>query len=122
MSSSPSNPFGYAPGELLRLAGVALNVRGNLYFGPPSGVFVSIVPTSLAPGESADLVLNWGGTPITEWGRASGYLLYDDVAGVTWRTDYRVREDGRRFIEVVKAGKLEELGDVGYDFPPRSRS
>jgi len=41
--------------------GVALNVRGKLFFPPPSGVVVPIVPTSLAPGESADLRFNWGG-------------------------------------------------------------
>ena len=83
--------------------GVALNVRGQLHFGPPTGAFVAVVPTSLAPGESADLVLNWGSAPISGWKGASGFLLYNDIAGVRWRTDYRVREDVRRSIEVVKS-------------------
>ena len=101
--------------------GVALNVRGTLYFPPPSGVSVQIVQTSIGPGKSADLRFNWGGGPTEEgWDRARGYLLYKDIAGVTWRTDYRFHQDLRRYLEVLQSGKLDDMDDVGVSFPPRS--
>jgi hypothetical protein len=96
-------------------------VRGKLYLPPPSGVVVQIVPTSLGPGESTDLRFNWGGGPTEKgWDRARGYLLYEDIAGLTWRTDYRFRQDMRRYLEVLRSGKLNEIGDIGLDFPPHS--
>jgi hypothetical protein len=99
--------------------GVALNIRGRLYF--PEGTTVSVVPTSLGPGDSTDLRINWGGEPRGgSWANARGYLLCEDVVAVTWRTDYAYREDRRRYIEVLQIGQLDELGEVEQDFPPAS--
>jgi hypothetical protein len=98
--------------------GLAINVRGTLYFAGPGGVSVELVPTSLAPGESEYMRINWGGPPITQWADARGFLLYDDIAGETWRTDYVVRAVNRRYLEVLQTGRLRDLGDVERDFPP----
>ena len=101
--------------------GVAINVRGTLYLAGPSGASVELVPTSLAPGESEYMRINWEFQPLNhwaEWADARGFLLYDDIAGETWRTDYVVRAVNRRYLEVLQTGRLRDLGDVERDFPP----
>lgn len=80
--------------------GVALNVCARLDFGPPGGVFVESVPTSLAPGDRADLRLNWGGVPQTDWHNVSGAIHYEDVVGALWRTRFRIWIDGRMMVRV----------------------
>jgi hypothetical protein len=80
----------YAGGEWRRLLpiknvgpGTALNVRGRLAFGPPSGVTVEFIPTSLAPGDTADLGAHWDAPmrPEEEWAGLTGVLEYEDISG-----------------------------------------
>jgi hypothetical protein len=80
--------------------GAALNVKGQLTWGPPSGMTVQIVPTSLGPGDFQDLRLHWE-YPQRDWESVRGWLDYEDVAGGRWRTNFRIYlEGGRRYVDV----------------------
>jgi hypothetical protein len=76
--------------------GGALNVLGELDFGPPTGVKLRIIPTSIGPGESADLRLHWASPPrpIAEWRAVKGTLDYDEINGNGWRTTFSLDYDG----------------------------
>jgi hypothetical protein len=82
--------------------GVALNVRARLEWPAPGGVNVETVPTSLAPGDSADLRINWGGKAETDWSNVVGTLTYEDVAHVVWQTDFHITTKtlNRRIVDV----------------------
>ena len=76
--------------------GGALNVLGELDFGPPSGVKVRIIPTSIGPGEAVDMRVHWASEPRPrdEWKRVKGTLDYDEINGDGWRTTFLLDYDG----------------------------
>ncbi len=83
--------------------GVALNVRGELNFGPPTGVHVKFMQTTFAPGDERDLLIEWSGQPQPgqDWIGVVGKLDYEDIRGHTWQTYFRIyEEDGRRRLRV----------------------
>ncbi len=108
----------YADGEWRRLLpiknvgpGTALNVRGRLDFGPPSGVTVEFVPTSLAPGDATDLGAHWDAPmrPEVEWAGLAGVLEYEDVGRRPWRSSFRWRDqNGVRYVTSVNVELLSE--------------
>ncbi len=101
----------YAGGEWRRLLpiknvgpGTALNVRGRLSFGPPTGVTVEFIPTSLAPGDSIDLGAHWDAPmrPEAEWAGLTGVLEYEDVSGRPWRSSFRwMDRNGVRYVTAL---------------------
>jgi hypothetical protein len=115
-----SGPYAGRRNEVLPLKnsgpGIAFNVAGKLYFSDESGVHVDTVEMSLGPGDVADVRFNWRGEARGgSWHAARGYLVYEDVADVRWRTEYEIREEGpdnsrRRFVRVGRIGKDDELG------------
>jgi hypothetical protein len=88
--------------------GVALNVRARLDWPAPAGVHVESVPTSLAPDDSADLRINWGVQPRTDWADVSGTLTYSDITGAVWQTQFRVSLGNfdRRIVDVGETIRL----------------
>ncbi len=87
--------------------GAALNVKGSLNFGPPSGVQVDILPTSLGAGERDDLRVHWLAAPRAEWPRVQGTLDYDDIYGGRWRTVFIIKEgDKARVVDVAQVVKM----------------
>jgi hypothetical protein len=97
--------------------GAAVNIRGRLQLTGLGGQFVDIVPTGLAAGEERDLALSWM-APLTDgWSDARGALVYEDVSGQAWRTDFLVRVAGFRSFEVTGSGTVEEYGSL-EDAPP----
>jgi hypothetical protein len=83
--------------------GVALNVRARLDWpARAGGVHVESVPTSLAPDDSADLRINWGVEPRTDWADVSGALTYSDITGAVWQTQFHVSIGNfdRRIVDV----------------------
>jgi hypothetical protein len=72
--------------------GAALNIRGELRWGPPSGIFVELVPTSLGRGERDDLRVHWATPAPEDWTRVTGELTYDDIAGNKWTTLFEITE------------------------------
>jgi hypothetical protein len=82
--------------------GAALNVAGALNWGPPSGVTVDILPTSIGSGDREDLRVNWASTPRQEWTRVEGTLEYDDVIDRRWQTRFVIEDkDGVRTVQVT---------------------
>lgn len=75
-------------------AGPALNIQGQLAAGPPSGTTVGLVPTSLTPGESRDVVVDWLGASPFHFASVAGTLDYEDIAGGRWRTEFVFDEFG----------------------------
>jgi hypothetical protein len=87
--------------------GAALNVRGELNFGPPSGTYVAIIPTSLASGDREDLGVHWDASARDDWDSLTGMLDYEDVQGGRWRTDFGVNEEnGVRYVHVNSVAPL----------------
>lgn len=88
--------------------GVALNVRARLDWPAPAGVYVESVPTSLAPDDSADLRINWGVQPRTDWAGVSGALTYFDITGAVWQTQFHVSIGNfdRRIVDVGETIRL----------------
>jgi hypothetical protein len=88
--------------------GVALNVRARLDWSAPAGVHVESVPTSLAPDDSADLRINWGVQPRTDWADVSGALTYSDITGAVWQTHFHVSIGNfdRRIVDVGETIRL----------------
>ncbi len=76
--------------------GAALNVRGRLDFGPPTGVKVDLIPISLASGDVEDVGVHWDGTPRAgaEWDGLRGVLEYEDATGQSWRTPFEIEVRG----------------------------
>jgi hypothetical protein len=82
--------------------GLALNVRGRLRWGPPSGTQVPFVRMNLGPGDYQEIQINWGegGAFGNEWDNMRGVLHYEDVLGRAWRTEFTIGVEGRRQIVV----------------------
>jgi len=91
--------------------GVALNVLAQLRWGPPSGILGETVPTSLAPGESSDLVIRWNGAPREEWRQVAGKLYCNDSSGALWETDFRIYQEGRRHLIEVRGTRMIKRAD-----------
>jgi hypothetical protein len=115
---APRDPWGMADKRSWRSflpvtnggSGVALNVRARLEWGPPSGVFVETVPTSLGPGESRDLTIP--GQPPEDWGQqVRGLLHYGDTPGPTWETRFRIYRDGNRYLVEVQETRMLKAAD-----------
>jgi hypothetical protein len=82
-------------------SGVALNVRGRLMWGPPSGTHIPLVRANLGPGDHQDMRINWaGGSKQLEWHGVSGFLDYEDATNRQWRTEFTIEIEGRRQIRV----------------------
>jgi hypothetical protein len=100
--------------------GIAHNVTGYLRF--TDGVFVPIVPLTIQPGQTLDASFDWGGSPRQDqWKDARGFLVYDDVAGETWLTEYYVRQSNQGlFFDFEASGRLREFGNLHdrYDIRP----
>jgi hypothetical protein len=98
----------YADGEWMRLfpvknigSGLALNVTGSLKWGPPSGVHVDMLPTSVGPREREDLRVHWDAPTRNEWQRVQGTLDYGDGVGRRWRTTFQIlTRNGARYVQV----------------------
>lgn len=60
------------------------------------------MPTSLAPNDSTDLRINWGGQRLTDWDNVTGRLTYRDIHGGMWQTEFQifVANLGRRFVNM----------------------
>jgi hypothetical protein len=87
--------------------GPALNVRARLeYGGRGSGTVVQTVPTSLAPNASADLRLN--SKAPSDWSNVAGGIVYEDVSGGLWQTDFRITQEGGHIGESgsIEGGRL----------------
>ena len=87
--------------------GPALNVRARLeYGGRGSGTVVQTVPTSLAPNASADLRLNGKAPP--DWSNVAGGIVYEDMSGGLWQTDFRITQEGGHIGESgwMEGGRL----------------
>jgi hypothetical protein len=100
--------------------GTALNVRGRLEFGPPSGVTVEFIPTSLAPGDAVELGLHWDAPPRPrdEWTGLTGVIEYDDVSGRPWRSSFRWRDqNGVRYITPMAPALLADWAAPGGGSP-----
>jgi hypothetical protein len=99
----------YADGEWMRLfpvknigSGLALNVKGSLKWGPPSGVHVDMLPTSVGPREREDLRVHWDAPSRNEWRHLKGTLDYGDSVGRRWRTTFKILTlNGARYVEVA---------------------
>jgi hypothetical protein len=74
--------------------GVALNIGAELRWGAGSQLVAQTIPTSLGPGESRELDVNWQSKQ-SRWGQLLGLLLYSDISGALWRTRFRIYEEGR---------------------------
>jgi hypothetical protein len=85
--------------------GVALNVFGQLQWPSPSGVFVMLIATSLAPNTAQDMALDWS-SPRDDWDNVSGFLEYEDVTGSRWRTGFHIQS--RRHIRVLETTPVAE--------------
>lgn len=100
--------------------GVAHNVTGYLRFH--DGVFVPVVPLTIQPGEMLDASFDWGGDYRPDrWEDARGFLVYDDIAGETWLTEYYVKESNQGlFFDFEASGPLSEFGSLHqrYDIRP----
>ena len=84
-------------------AGAALNITGRLQWGPPSGLFVDMLPTSLGAGEEEDLRVDWKAPAPEdfEWRRVEGTLDYSDTIGRNWRTTFVIENrDNARYVQV----------------------
>jgi hypothetical protein len=89
--------------------GAALNVKGELHWGPPSGVHVDLLPTSVGPGDREDLRVHWDGNARDEWQRVEGRIDYDDIQGGRWRTVFVIESRGQaRSVQVT--GTLQMPG------------
>ena len=87
--------------------GAALNVKGLLHWGPPSGVHVDILPTSVGAGDRGDLRVHWAGPARTDWERVQGRLDYDDIHGGRWRTTFVIETQGEaRIVQVTGVVKM----------------
>jgi hypothetical protein len=99
----------YADGVWMRLfpvknigPGSALNVRGSLKWGSPSGVHVDMLPTSVGPREREDLRVHWDAPTHQEWQRVQGTLDYGDSVGRRWRTTFEILTlNEGRYVEVA---------------------
>jgi len=99
----------YADGEWMRLfpvknigPGLALNVRRSLKWGPPSGVYVDMLPTSVGPREREDLRVHWDAPTLNEWQLVHGTLDYNDSVGRRWRTTFEIlTRNEARYVEVA---------------------
>lgn len=81
---------------------VALNVTGRLDFGPPSGVSVNLLTTTLGAGDDADLLVDWAGTIKSRWDSGlSGRLEYEDMDGTLWVTDFLVEPQPSERVRIV---------------------
>jgi hypothetical protein len=101
--------------------GVALNVKAQLRWGPPSGILAETVPTSLGPGESRNLVINWGANVQEEWLQVQGALYYEDVSGALWETNFRVYgERERHFVEVQQTRMVKSADGTVVGCAPSS--
>jgi hypothetical protein len=81
--------------------GAALNIQGSLRFGPPSGVTVNTLPTSVGPGEREDLRIHWAAPSSVEWKHVEGTLDFEDIGGGRWQTHFRIDEENdRRHLRV----------------------
>jgi hypothetical protein len=83
--------------------GVALNVWATLEW-PATGQNIRTVPTSLAPGDSDTLRIDWRNEPITDWDNVKGVIVYEDIAHVIWETSFHVTAPAgqRRSVYVGK--------------------
>jgi hypothetical protein len=88
--------------------GVALNVWARLEW-PASGDNVRTLATSLAPGDEVDLRLDSVGAPRTDWDNVTGRLIYTDIAGTAWQTDFRfdVAAANRRRVTVGETTRVD---------------
>jgi hypothetical protein len=76
--------------------GAALNVTGRLSLG---AVTLDIIPTSIAPGERADLPIRWPSASLKNWDGASGTLNFDEIDGTGWQSRFRIEDSGEhRYI------------------------
>lgn len=81
--------------------GAALNVHGALEFGPPSGLHVPIISTSLAGGDRENLRLHWEVPTAGDWSNVQGWIEYEDISGRPRRTEFKIRTDQTaRYVEV----------------------
>jgi hypothetical protein len=100
--------------------GIAHNVTGYLRFH--DGVFVPVVPLTIQPGQMLDASFDWGGDYRPDrWNDARGFLIYDDVAGETWLTEYYVKESNQGlFFDFEASGPLRDFGNLHrrYDIRP----
>jgi hypothetical protein len=82
--------------------GAALNVKGVLSWGPPSGVFVELLATSVGAGDREDLRVHWDAGQREDWRRVEGKLDYDDIHGGRWRTTFVIETKGQaRSVQVT---------------------
>jgi hypothetical protein len=81
--------------------GAALNIQGSLDFGPPTGVKVRILPTSVGPSEREDLRVHWDAPARSEWQHVTGTFNYEDISGGRWQTHFRIEEENSvRYVHV----------------------
>ncbi len=122
--SDGAGPYAGRGNEVIPLKngglGIARNVTGRLHF--PDGAYIELVSITIAPGDTQDVRFNWAGEARGgSWADARGFLRYEDVNGVDWRTDFVYREEGpehlsRRFIEVGQYGRVSDLRDPELDY------
>jgi len=99
--------------------GIAHNTTGILVFS--DGVFSPIFPLTIQPGQELDARLDFGGGEargLEGWKNAHGFLVYDDLVGVKWMTEYNVRQSngGSLFFEFQWSGLLSDFGDLTKRF------
>jgi hypothetical protein len=101
--------------------GAALNVQGSLNFGPPSGVHVRFIPTSLGPHEKEELRLHWDSPPYSDWKSVAGTFDYEDIHGGRWQTNFRLKEENDvRYVEVAPVVQMPDSTRPVADAPEDS--
>jgi hypothetical protein len=98
-----------------------------LDFGPPTGVKVSLLPTSVGPSEQENMRVHWDAPPreTGDWQRVVGTLDYNDIGGGSWRTYFRIETRGDvRYVHVmdvqpVKRTIEEPVEQTGWPASPQ---
>jgi hypothetical protein len=113
--------------------GVALNVQADLDFtSQEGGTIIRTSTTSIASGDEVDLRLDWPNPPRsststgtgvqTLWLNVKGRLLYQDLAGNHWVTNFTIETEGSNGYRraTVRETELVQRGDGMTLVPPES--
>lgn len=119
--------------------GVALNVSGSLDFTNQDGPIVRFVPTTIGPGDTVDLQLDWPNPPsdpaprglpkvwspkrlVTDWKNVPGRFLCQDVDGGHWLTTFSIETQGARNYRHIwtRDTELVQRSDGKTLTPPES--
>lgn len=72
---------------------VALNITGQVHWGPPTGIHADFSLVALGPGEDELVYIARAGSPLTEWDGVTGWVKFMDATTAHWQSTFDVETD-----------------------------